>query len=116
MWALPGGERMPGETFTATLARTVWEEAGGLLDKSRLIGGLRSASHDVDVAPPEYLVYMTADLRELLPFSDEFAAQDRILIDVGLAPSLIAGWNQLMDELLAYVQAARNAAVARETA
>ncbi len=111
-WEAPGGPRRPGETFRETLERIAWEQAGVLLSQARLLGGLRRISRSSDSSirggnHVDYSVWFLAESRDLLPFSDEFEAEDRLLIEPGLVPSLIKPWSPLMDDMLGYVQAAR---------
>ena len=112
-WNLPGGPRQPGETFRQTLARAAWKEAGALLESTRLIGAVRSTNRGPDnrqspgAGSVSYTVCCLAEVRELLPFSAEFEADDRILIEPRLISKYVQHWSPLMDEMLEFARAVR---------
>ncbi len=112
-WDLPGGHRKPGETFRETLAREVWEEVGALLASGRLIGATRITNHgphDLQspyAYPVSYMASLVADVREPVPFSTEFEAEDRMLIEPALISKHLKHWSPLMDEMLQFAQAVR---------
>ncbi len=112
-WQVPGGVRRQGETFRETLERVAWEQAGVLLSDARILGWLRRVNHyssNVSIStttPGEYSLWFLAEARDLAPFSDEFEADDRMVIEPGLIRSIIKPWTPLRNEMLVYAQAAR---------
>ena len=121
-WELPGARRRRGETFRETLERAVWEDAGALLSDARLLGGVRTlcfkdtTGSSGPTSPLRYHLCFVATVRELLPFSREFNADDRMLIEPGLVPTLVKPWSALKDEILAYMQAVRVPSLTRSMA
>ena len=112
-WDLPGGHRKSGETFRRTLAREVWEEGGVLLDTARFIGAVRITNHGAPdprspyAYPVSYMACFIAEVRELCPFTAEFEAEDRMLIEPELVPRTVKHWSPLMDQMLAFARAVR---------
>lgn len=112
-WELPGGPRRPGETFRETLARRVWEAGGVLLASARTIGATRITNcspcdtQSQSAHSARLTAYCIAHVRELLPFSEEFEGEDRMLIEPALVSKYVKDWSPLMDEMLQFAMAAR---------
>lgn len=112
-WELPRGERLRGATFRETLDRVLRESTGVLLDSARMIGALRISQSGEPEAEPaasgvsNFIPCFIAEARELVPFDETFAAEDRLRIEPGLAARCVDDWSPLMDELLQYIQAVR---------
>ena len=122
-WDLPGCPRRPEETFRETLVRTAWESSGALLGEIRMLGAVKIAEQH-HVAPPDgdtfqapdgqisYNIWFLAEARDVLPFSHEFEARDRMLIEPGLVPNIVKHWSPLLQEMLEYAQTIRTPAYA----
>lgn len=110
-WELPGGCRKPGETFRGTLDRAVWEAGGVRLDMARFIGAMRVTNHgphDPYAYPVSYRPCFITEVREMLPFTAEIEAADRMLIEPELVPRMVRNWSPLMDQMLAFARAVRS--------
>ena len=109
-WALPGADRRSGETFYEALTRGLKEQAGATLSQARLIGAIETVNQGGDeVDQPwanrmRYTPCFIAEVETLAPGN----AEDRLLIEPGLARAYIPGWSALMDEMLAYALAVRS--------
>ncbi len=103
-WELPGGERRAGETFSQTLARTAWEDAGVLLGRTRMIGAFRTTNLDGE-GVPTYTVVLLAQTREAVPFGDAFEARERAFVAPAILAQMFDVWNPLMNEALAFAEA-----------
>ncbi len=105
----PGGERRPGETFHEALERIAQETAGVSLRQARLIGAIEITDHRAaDIAMiNSRLTYVPCFIAEVDTLIGDQAEQ-RILIEPGLAPAHVPHWDRLMDEMLAYALAVRS--------
>jgi len=122
-WDLPGSPRRSEETFRDTLVRTAWESSGALLGQTRMLGAVKIAEQqhvatsDADTfQTPDgrisYNIWFLAEARDVLPFSHEFEARDRMLIEPGLVPNIVEHWSPLLQEMLEYAQIIRTPAYA----
>lgn len=122
-WDLPGSPRRSEETFRDTLVRTAWECSGALLGETRMLGAVKIAEQQHEATPDadtfqapdgriSYNVWFLAEARDVLPFSHEFEARDRMLIEPGLVPNIVEHWSPMLQEMLEYAQTIRTPAYA----
>jgi len=105
-WALPYSERRPDETFAEALERALDDHAGVALDQMRMVGTIKLVDHAGDDPFAGRATYQPWFIATAAGFDEEHA-DDRMLIEPGLVRAYLRDWTPLMDEMLAFAQAAR---------